>query len=501
MKEASRNSFYQCADSFKFVLVSVICFCFVAHGASIFGFNFSHDSLMIFATDQNWQISLGRIFQPYYLKIRGELNSPLLIWSISIINFSLSVFFLSRVFEIKNRIAVVLLSGLVVTSYPFTLIAATYINWLDIFSLALLFSVFSVFMFYRGRLFTSVLSIVASLGLYQAFFQVVVLLFCLMLLQRISLGRVTVKELFVEIIKIGIVFGLSALCYWLSVKLMLVYHKISMANSYNGLAQMGFSGMGDMLKNVVLTYEHTFSKLCQPQTYFFRFSRRVTVFLLVLFSIMAFFKTYKRNASKWLLVFVLLIIAFIPFGMNLNYFLSKGMEHHLMMFSFVLILVASLIYYDDFSKFCIFKISGGHVVFVIFSVLLFSNIVFSNHVYQKKELEDKATLSAITRVLDRIESIPSYKPGVTPVVFIGEIANSAVTKYRAGFDRLYDSTGLGGKLSPTYNIYLYIDQLLGYPIKKGNANAIPKEEIEKLGVFPAQNSCSLIKGNVVVRFQ
>ena len=86
MKEASRNSFYQCADSFKFVLVSVICFCFVAHGASIFGFNFSHDSLMIFATDQNWQISLGRIFQPYYLKIRGELNSPLLIWSISIIN-------------------------------------------------------------------------------------------------------------------------------------------------------------------------------------------------------------------------------------------------------------------------------------------------------------------------------------------------------------------------------------------------------------------------------
>ena len=39
---------------------------------------FNGDSLLIYQTDQNWKYSIGRIFQPFHWKLRGDLVAPML---------------------------------------------------------------------------------------------------------------------------------------------------------------------------------------------------------------------------------------------------------------------------------------------------------------------------------------------------------------------------------------------------------------------------------------
>lgn len=192
--------------------------------------------------------------------------------------------------------------------------------------------------------------------------------------------------------------------------------------------------------------------------------------------------------------------------MNFVHFVSHGLMHHLMMFSFSTALILPLLIKEPEVKNMVAKSVAGRIttfcsvlVPLCFMVMTYSNIVYANQVYLKKSLEDKASISVMTRVLDRIEQIDGFKAGETPIVFIGEPSEAKVAMDRAGFD--YKGAGLSGHLAPTHWPHGYLKQMLGYPAVVGNKNLVSKADIVSMGRFPDRDSVRMLDGQVVVRFK
>lgn len=214
------------------------------------------------------------------------------------------------------------------------------------------------------------------------------------------------------------------------------------------------------------------------------------------------------NRCKWGGVGLLLVIDLLlmPFGMNFVHFVSKGLMHHMMMFSFSTALILPLLIKEPEVKNMVAKSVAGRIttfcsilVPLCFIVMTYSNIVYANQVYLKKSLEDKATLSVITRLLDRIEQIDGFNAEVTPIVFIGEPSDAKVTRDRIGFD--YKADGLSGHLAATWSTEDYLEQMLGYPFVRGNKELVKEADIAAMGRFPDRDSVRMLDGQIVVRFK
>ena len=119
----------------------------------------------------------------------------------------------------------------------------------------------------------------------------------------------------------------------------------------------------------------------------------------------------------------------------------------------------------------------------------------------KKALEKNATLILAGRILDQIESVEGYNPGVTPVAFAGMLSyNWKVNVAEGEFLEIQDWTGLYNSYSATYNLGGYITRYLHYPIPLDRSrNYAELPEVRDMPMYPAPGSVQLIDGTVVVK--
>ena len=80
-------------------VLCVLFFNIIAHGYRFVNLMFNGDSLLIYQTDQNWKYSIGRIFQPFYWKLRGDLVAPMLIATLAVFYFTAALVLIVRMFN------------------------------------------------------------------------------------------------------------------------------------------------------------------------------------------------------------------------------------------------------------------------------------------------------------------------------------------------------------------------------------------------------------------
>jgi hypothetical protein len=496
--------------NFIFTLATTFLWGLIAHGYCYFNLSYSHDSLYVYQNDASWQISLGRFLQPLYLRVRGGIYTPSLVGLLSLVFIGISVWLIMQLFNIQDKFLVVISSGILTVNTTITLLNATYIEWIDIFTLSLLLAVGSVYLCRNVKYgaFLSTCLIICSLGLYQAYLQVAVFLH--MMFAVIALLR---NEDFGKVMKNGI----RAICSMLSglvayyVILKIVLHRtgIELANSYNGLSDVGtYDGIPAILSYIKTTYRNVFTYFTAPITAHYRIMGWVNIALgLIAFGIIVLL-VYNRKLKIKNIILLAGLIVLMPFGLNLVCFISKGMEHDLMIYSFnlcyifveiLLLEAASLPIGGKYRDSIIVR----YGVSVLLCALLLNNIIYANQAYLKKDLEYQNTLSTMNRIIYRMEETDGYVLGETPVVFVGLLSSSPLSTGRTGF--YLSGTGLGANCSVTYyqTYGWYFRYVLSYPINLLDSAASTewgkKEEVIEMSVFPAQNSCKIIDGTMVIK--
>ena len=482
----------------KYAFLSTLFWSLAAHAFCYYNAFFSHDSLYVFQDDLAFEISIGRFLQPLYRLLRGYIGTPWIVGLLSILYLTLISFMILRLFEIKDKVSVICISGVLSCSLVITLINATYITYSDAFMFSFLLSVFAVFACVKLKSYLlSILSIFFLCSIYQGYFQVAVLLFMAMIVKELLNKELSA----LQVIKKGLVY-LSVLLaglivYFAFYKFTLFVLPISPSGSYISLEGVGKYGkLNNIFALFFGAYKYVFNWLIHPKTIYPQLVFVLNICFVLSTIINLILRVVKAKLSIQKLTLFVLILFLFPFGMNVVYFISKGVVHDLMLYSFYFIYIFAIVLAKDVNS-C-FNCFVKTIAFLFIII----NCYTSNQIYVKKQLEFQSSLSVMTRILAKLESVDGYEPGVTPVVFIGDINGAKIALKRPGMNNLYKGAGSTIYYSFTYDPYAFVTQIMGYPINKKILQNCNKEELDivkDMPAFPDMNSCVLYNGSVFIK--
>lgn len=477
--------------------VCVLFFSIISHGYRFVNLMFNGDSLLLYQTDQEWKLSIGRIFQPYYWKFRGDLVAPMLIAACATIYLTIAIVLIVRMAGLRNKIHIAVLCALLTANITVTSTYATDFHEGDTYMLALLCAVLGVALFRKGHLVFGGGFLCLCLGLYQAYIQVAVGLLIILFIKDLLDGTAAKSVLLSGIKSILMLLGGGAV-YTVLMKLLLKVNGITLADHYNGLTNVGDYSQVSIPKLILDTYHYVWREWMHPQTFrpqFVGLANVAVSLLAVVVLVWLLFTKVKQMDARILLAVLVLVF---PFGINVVYFISKGMEHTLMTYSFGLIylLIALIFTYCPESK---KKKYLQYASYATLGLAVWCNFVYANQTYLKVALQEKATDALMTRVVDRLEQTEGYVPGETPIAIVGLSPSFPFFKHQDGFEDVQGRTGDGYTVTWEKTYYLYLENILNYPVKESYLPVEAQAEVDAMPTFPADGCCAFIGDTLVVK--
>ena len=489
-----------------------------AHAYRFFNLDFSHDSLMIFEDDWSVQIGLGRFGQPLYRVLRGDLGAPFLLCLLSLVWLALANCIVVSLLEIRAPRHIALLCGVLSTNAVLTFSYATYLPWVDVYTLAYLLAALAAWLTarYPFGFVAAWVPMTLSLALYQSYLNVTIILLMIVFVKN-ALDGFGAKELLIRIVKYLAAFLGGLVLYDIVLQIVLAVTGVPLLETYNGLSQLWSYRLDTLWELVVATWKYPLRYMLHPETYRPQATALINIAVGMAAAAALVRTALAKKMAKIPAVLLAVCVIAMPFGVNTVYFITKGYQHSLMIFSFFLLYAFALMlweYHDRlpparFAEKIPAAANGVKRLLPIFfggllSALILFNVVFANQIYLRRALEYDATVSYLTKITYSMEQTDGYVPGKTPVLFIGELHESVLYNERRGFQHL-SGTGLQPVFSTTYSgtYYHFFNAVLSYRINwmdAANAGSYMElPEVQAMPVYPAKGSCRIVNGVLIVK--
>lgn len=503
-------------NNLKKCMLMVFAIGLVAYGYVFVNFVPAHDGMMVYTTDQYWQMSIGRYLMMYYVKLRGPMDAPWLIGMLSLAYIGLAVYLCHLVLDIRFdlwKIAVV--SSIFTLNIAFIAASATFIYLFDIFALALSLAVLSV---YINTKHTNILGFVLSafvlalsMGAYQSYFAVAIGLYMILAVKELTDGKTffeTTKNGLLRIANLLLASGL----YYMILKITQRINGVrAYEDSYNSVSNISNLSLPLVIKLIPYSYKNIFSNLFMNYTY----STRVVDILnlaIVVFGtgFLVMLCVNKCKGIKEKLLFVAVLVLF-PLGLNCIYVLANGMTHQLMVFSYQLMFILAL--YPMLSEKIVIGnenvrrwVTRGTIVFVV--AVSFLIVRFSNDLFYYKKLIGEGTETAITNIVYDIERNPKFDEKTTGIVIIGDVPNALKADYEMKYvlGNTIGVSTLGTTITYNYVLVWYLEGILGknYTFvqdQEVKEKILSLDEVKSMPNYPHDGYCKVVDGYLVIKFE
>lgn len=510
----------QIQPKLKKIALYTLIFMALLHGYRYVSLGFSHDSLAFaWQPDLEWQISLGRYMQPlYWWIIRGRIAAPFIVGVLSYGYMVGSVYGVASLLDLKAKTSLFLLAGLMCGSLAFIALDATYSHTADVYMLALMLNIAAAWLCLRGKrrvpsVLAAVVLLVISTGLYQAYLQVFTALTMVWaLLRLLKTDDRAIPEAVARCAQSFLALMLAMALFFVGYYVVMAVtgvEAVSKANSIGGMKVLSGAALVDMVKT---TWKMPLRQLGRLQGRIAPLARMLTAVVLMTGAAATIFTARRSRISAWQALGMAVLVLLLPFGMNWICLFCSGAVHDLMMYAYIVPLLAALaanerawnLALDDEGKQIGKKTRAAACVLPLAVLtLLFDRGIYANQIYLKKDLEYDATLSVMTRVVDRIEQVEGYIPGETPVEFLGDILRSQLAMTRPAFAHLGSLTGTEENYAITYadTFWMYLEDVMGYPIKRFRETKNEEQErvTDDMPCFPDKDSVQMVDGVVFVK--
>lgn len=510
----------QIQPKLKKIALYTLIFMALLHGYRYVSLGFSHDSLAFaWQPDLEWQISLGRYMQPFYWWIiRGRIAAPFIVGVLSYGYMVGSVYGVASLLDLKAKTSLFLLAGLMCGSLAFIALDATYSHTADVYMLALMLNIAAAWLCLRGkRRVPSVLAaavlLVISTGLYQAYLQVFTALTMVWaLLRLLKTDDRAIPEAVARCAQSFLALMLAMALFFVGYYVVMAVtgvEAVSKANSIGGMKVLSGAALVDMVKT---TWKMPLRQLGRLQGRIAPLARMLTAVVLMTGAAATIFTARRSRVSAWQALGMAVLVLLLPFGMNWICLFCGGVVHDLMMYAYIVPLLAALAanerawnlaLADEGKQIGKKTRAAACVLPLAVLTLLFDRGIYANQIYLKKDLEYDATLSVMTRVVDRIEQVEGYIPGETPVEFLGDILRSQLAMTRPAFAHLGSLTGTEENYAITYadTFWMYLEDVMGYPIKRFRETKNEEQErvTDDMPCFPDKDSVQMVDGVVFVK--
>lgn len=510
----------QIQPKLKKIALYTLVFMALLHGYRYVSLGFSHDSLAFaWQPDLEWQISLGRYMQPFYWWIiRGRIAAPFIVGVLSYGYMVGSVYGVASLLDLKAKTSLFLLAGLMCGSLAFIALDATYSHTVDVYMLALMLNIAAAWLCLRGRrrvpsVLAAAVLLVISTGLYQAYLQVFTALTMVWaLLRLLKTDDRAIPEAVARCAQSFLALMLAMALFFVGYYVVMAVtgvEAVSRENSIGGMKVLSGAALVDMVKT---TWKMPLRQLGRLQGRIAPLARMLTAVVLMTGAAATIFTARRSRVSAWQALGMAVLVLLLPFGMNWICLFCSGVVHDLMMYAYIVPLLAALAanerawnlaLADEGKQIGKKTRAAACVLPLAVLTLLFDRGIYANQMYLKKDLEYDATLSVMTRVVDRIEQVEGYIPGETPVEFLGDIQRSQLAMTRPAFAHLGSLTGTEENYAITYGdtFWMYLEDVMGYPIKRFRETKNEEQErvTDDMPCFPDKDSVQMVDGVVFVK--
>lgn len=509
------------------VFLSTFIFGLIAHAFGLLNLNLSHDVLAEFSFDFKHKVTVGRFLQPILRLIIGSvIVMPWLEGLIGFFFIACSAFIILKCLKIDKTIFVILISAIMVASTTMTSLIASYTHDFCSYTVALYFACL-LFSYYQRHKHSFkwyncipiIVFAVVTCSLYQAYiavaFSLIAVDFIVCLLNRESVKKELIRLLIIVgtlVVGVAVYYGLAY-----AVGAITGYGVTpSGGNNYNSIANI-VKPLAHYVLGILDSYE-AFAKVFFIPTTIVKSTTFVGSVLiccingiLLAYAIFALVRIIIKNKpSKLSVALVIIALLMLPLIMNVI-IVVFGLKNELVIYANLVLYVLMIkLYLMDGSG--VKKISFKLITIitaVLLSVIVVSNVAIANTCYVKKDLENKATLSTMTRVVDRLEETEGYVYGQTQVAFIGEwkeLYDSQITNDTIINDSLVAKVaGMHMNNAVTHHLVLtkYFENALQYDIKivdeETTLEYYKVQQVKDMAVFPSKDCVAFIDGILVFK--
>lgn len=500
-----KNKLFSKSNMFLIILVMVIGFVI---NLPLFTKNILTADVLLNTTYYNaysWEISLGR-FGLFILGIfKSYLVIPHLEMFLSLAIVGAIAVLLIELFDIKSKYLKILIGIiLVISPNVFTTLLFNYCSLA--YTLAFLLSVSSIYVLFKVKdgifkYLISIILLIFSLSIYQAYIQVAATLLLLMVLKELLEKKLDIGNL----LKYILTMIISLVCYFIVMKVSLYLFNIDMS-SYSGADKFGVTNIlnipKEIIKAYVTFYNYYFNDEIFNNTHLF--NNVFNLLILVLFIVTLVYKSIKNKfkLKEYLLLF--LIVLLLPVSINLVLLIIPNTKMQLLMAaSYVLLFI-----------FCIYltkDLKHVKLILVILLMLLSRNFIIEGcSTIKTLEITYNKTYNIASNILDDIKDY-DYRSNVMIVgnldsndyynytnngplnnlkkLNYGFVSNKSIfwdeyTNIKNGWIRFYDEY---------FGIYLNFVSLEDYN------RILDSDEFKEMSVYPSKDSIRMIDNVVVVK--
>lgn len=469
-----------------------------------------------------------------YFALIKTIRMPWLLGVMTLLLYGVAAWLVCETLSITSSAGIILVSGLMVTS-PTMISSNFYLTSAHMYAGALLFACMAAYAYEKWRhgWIAAFVFMLLSEGSYAAYIGMTLSLFFLCSLKELLFDQEANDKH-----NLARHFGMLFLFGGSMVATTVICNLITANNTAGRVQDAQAQAATDYVGNIITSLQQVFTFFLPGtyNTYFHGERVMYSLFLLcaALSAVLVVWLFAKQQLWKRPLGVFLLVadIICLPLAMNAIGIVAKWV-HTLMTFSyltpwlFFVMAVEQLYRRDDLRKDWERLLRWGYSLLacVLAGLTVLCGIRLANLCYTKAYARYEMTIADSTRLVDRIESVPGYEKGVTPVVLAGY-----QTTYFPGqkaYEPAGDVAGIGGdyyweqSYSAPFVAECYINQHLKADmnlLNASDASFMPADvaktlqeqgyiadadsltaTLDELEAFPAQNCWTWYNGVLVVR--
>ena len=387
----------------KISFISAVVIGLITHLYKITNWLPNWDSL-VFRYDAQNMVSMGRWFLPVASAFSSFYDLPWVTGLMAILFHALGAVVIVEIFKVKKTVTACLIGAMVV-SFPTVTSVMMYNYVADAYALSFLFAVLAAFFLTREKpkYLISVILISLSVGIYQAYITVTIMLLLVFLIKETFLSEVKVKDILIKCLKFLITGGIGMGLYYVALMVIL---KIT------NTALLDYQGFGDA---AALSGINIFASLYVIKeiflNYFFNFTNGLNLFSIINLLIFALTVVLyvtdiiKNKITILKVLFLLVFVILLPIGANILAFVNSSIDYHNLMkmgylgFYLIFILAYEKTYFEKIN----FQAIKSWLVLALSAVLIFNYIIIANVSYHKLNMAYEKSIGTLNRIADRIE--------------------------------------------------------------------------------------------------
>ena len=468
----------------------------------------NHDGLDSMYFDQN-MITSGRWFLMVACGFSSYYTLPWLIGVIALLWLGVTAALLVEFLEVKDRVTIVLISGLLVT-FPALASTFAYVFTMDGYMLALMLAVAAVVCVKKLKygFLPGAVCLAFSLGTYQSYLAFTVIL-CIYGILMLALENGTVKDKFKKALQY-LYMGILGVVLYYGILQVLLKLQGKVLDTYQGINSMESGilsgGVSSLLSTILNMYRDFFAFTINGNVLVNNtWSMAAFTLLALLTMFVLLWMTLQKGWWKKLWFWCLLLLAAVglPVATNIILLITPNVTYHLLMrYQWVLYLILPISFISRYGRKEDVTASWG---VLLAGVVLAGNFAVTDNIaYSNLQKRYEKTYAYCIRLLDRIEQTPGYYQGI-PIAMIGVVG-----------DESYPLTDITGKVTSNMigmngDVLLYTGDSYQSFIKHylgADLNILPAEVMEEIyyseeyramDSFPGENSTQVVDGILYVK--